>query len=159
MTRRAVQLALFATAAWMLTWASAIVLAMVVRDVHEPAWVVTAWLIAMSLSGVAIAGSLLWLVIADTVRGPRRSGAQPVLELDLDKELAGQDLAPGPDGPNGPIGPEGPEGPEGPRGPEGPSSQVPASQVGPGPGALLQRDFPSSSVPGESPLLRARNAG
>ena len=183
MTRQSVQLALFAAAAWLLTWVSAIVLAVVVRSPVDTPWVAEAWIVAMSISGIGIVLALLWLVVADTVRVRPAVTPEEVLEPGLEEtaELASElepdvsaggtqvlvgdpSIGIGSVVPVGPDGPKGPEGPEGPRGPEGPPPPEFAGEPQPvrrsrGAGSdAPARDFPSSSVPGESPLLRGRQS-
>lgn len=71
MTRRAVQIALFATIGWMLTLTTLVVLVLAVRAPVEPDWVVSAWLLVMAGTAVVAVLGLLSLVAADTVRGGR----------------------------------------------------------------------------------------
>lgn len=96
MTRNQVQIALFAIAAWLVTLAASIVLAAVVRAPLELPWVVTAWLIGMTVAGVGIAAGLLYLVVVDVVRAGRPAPSpspSPLEELPPEEDLDPEDQA------------------------------------------------------------------
>ena len=83
MTRRAVQLALFLAAGWMLLLSTLVVMIFAVRAPHEQDWPAISWVVALSLGSLIIFGSLLYMVLFDTARGRAPVPPPPTSEEEL----------------------------------------------------------------------------